>query len=60
VYHCYKKSNFWLCRYCYINKKAGGEYLAGSASAAAVHLAKRVKGNSVNASGPVTARTDPN
>jgi hypothetical protein len=60
VYHRYKKSNFWLYYYYHINKKAGGEYLAGSTSAAAVHLAKRVKGHSVNASSPVRARTDPN
>lgn len=60
VYHRVKRKNYWLCRYCHVNKNPGGEYSSGSTSGAAAHLAKRLKGHSVNISGPVTASVDPN
>jgi hypothetical protein len=60
VYHRVKRKNYWLCRYCHVNKNPRGEYSSGSTSGAAAYLARRLKGHSVNVSGPVTTRTNSN
>jgi hypothetical protein len=55
-----EQKNYWLYRYYHVNKNPGGEYSSRSTSGAAAHLARRLKGHSVNVSGLVTARTNSN
>jgi hypothetical protein len=60
VYNRFKKPNYWLCRYCHVNKHSGGIFDSQSTSSAATHLARRVKGHGIGSSGPISTCPDPN